>query len=226
VGWGGYRGRLVGEAGGKLHGGLFFGCNARCEDTFPYTNTVSPRCDLHLNFKDKPNPQHSQNITSTMRGIRQSAMNALFGDQSTTVRNKHVCVRMYVCVRACVCVHRTYRHRCVCCTGPPPCAVLCRCPPCWRGRGCCRSACAGSDPHRSPPNTGTRTTSRTRRRALGDTHTHARAHTHTYAHRHGHTHTQFHLFLVVLSFNKREREREREMERDGDGERERERSKW
>lgn len=59
-----------------------------------------------------------------------------------------------------------YRRTCACCTGPPPCAVLGRCPPHWLAPGCCRSECVGSGRRHSPPSTETRMTSRTRLRSL------------------------------------------------------------
>ena len=65
-----------------------------------------------------------------------------------------------------------YRRMCVCYTGPPQCAVLCRCPLRWRVRGCYRSACVGSDRRRNPLSTETRMTSRTMHLLLEYTHTH------------------------------------------------------
>lgn len=64
---------------------------------------------------------------------------------------------------------RAYRRKCVCCTGPPPCAGRCRCPLRWRGWGCCRSVCVGSDRRRSPPSTETRATSTTTHLSLQHT---------------------------------------------------------
>lgn len=64
---------------------------------------------------------------------------------------------------------RAYRRKCVCCTGPPPCAGRCRCPLRWRGPGCCRSVCVGSDRRRSPPSTETRATSTTTHLSLQHT---------------------------------------------------------
>ena len=70
---------------------------------------------------------------------------------------------------------------CVCYTGPPQCAVLCRCPLRWRVRGCYRSACVGSDRRRNPLSTETRMTSRTMHLLLEYTHTHTHTNINTAA---------------------------------------------